>query len=141
SWAGTIAAGNLVLVRVGDGAAALAGSGTAGAVFLDEYTQAGVPVPGQSLPMPPTQVTTAGLDRALTVVATGNTEGHLTLSGDGQYFIMAGYNQTVGTTGTNTTLSTAVERVIGRMDFNGNINTKTALVDAMSGQPVRSAYS
>ena len=42
--------GNLVVYRVGDGAAVLASSGTA--VFLDEYTTAGVLV--QSIPVPTT---------------------------------------------------------------------------------------
>src|SRR4029078_412385 len=64
-----------------------------------------------------------------------------TLSGDGQYFIMAGYNQTELVVGTNASVATTTERVIGRMDFNGNMDTTSALVDAMSQQSVRSAYS
>jgi hypothetical protein len=40
--------GDLVVVRVGDGSAALTGNATA--AFLDEYTQAGVLV--QSIPLP-----------------------------------------------------------------------------------------
>jgi PEP-CTERM motif len=144
SLAGTIAPGDLVVVRAaggpnGDATAALQGGGVAAAVFLDEYTTTGTFV--QSFAMPSTLNATVGGQRALTLSGTQNGEGHLTLSGDGQYFIMAGYNQTATATGTNATASTTVERVIGRMDFNGNIDTSTALVDAMSVQSVRSAYS
>jgi hypothetical protein len=144
SFAAPITAGNLVLVRAaggpnGDASVPLAGGGLAAAVFLDEYTTAGVFV--QSFAMPNTLSTTVGSQRALTLSGAANTEGLLTLSGDGRYFIMAGYNQTANVAGTNATASTTVERVVGRMDFNGNIDTTTALVDAMSSQSVRSAYS
>src|SRR4029079_15814892 len=85
--AGTITAGNLVLVRVagganGDGSAALLGGGGANKVFLDEYTTAGTFV--QSIPLPSTLSTTVGSQRALTLSGTQNQEGHLTLSGNGQ---------------------------------------------------------
>src|SRR5262249_10484746 len=131
----------------GDASAALQGGGVAAAVFLDEYTPAGTFV--QSFAMPSTQNTKVGGQRAFTLFGTQNLEGHLTLSGDGRYFILAGYNQTATVTGTNanisggtgTTGTPAVERVIGRMDFNGNIDTTTALIDAMSQQSVRTAYS
>ena len=58
--------GNIVVYRVGDGAAALAGTGTA--VFLDEYTPAGVLV--QSIAMP---TTTSGAHRRL--VSSGSRPG------------------------------------------------------------------
>jgi hypothetical protein len=142
--AGTITPGDLVVVRAaggpnGDASAPLGGSGLAAAVYLDEYTTGGTFV--QTFAMPQTASAVVGSQRALTLSGTQNTEGHLTLSGDGQYFIMAGYNQTANVTGSSNSVSTTVERVIGRMDFNGNIDTTTALVDAMSGQPVRAAYS
>jgi hypothetical protein len=149
--AGTITPGNLVVVRAaggpnGDATAALQGSGTAAQVFLDEYTTAGVLV--QTITMPGTRSTTVGSQRALTLSGTANTEGHLTLSGNGQYLIMAGYNQTATQAGTNNVasggdgVSTAVERVIGRVSLlGGTIDTSTALIDAMSSQNVRSAYS
>ncbi len=151
SLAGTITPGDLVIVRAaggpnGDASAPLGGGGLAAAVFLDEYTQAGAFV--QTIAMPATQSTTVGSQRALTLSGTQNGEGHLTLSLDGQYFIMAGYNQTANVAGTNSNISggtgaqtAVVERVIGRVDMNGVIDTTTALVDAMSQQTVRSAYS
>jgi hypothetical protein len=148
SLAGTITPGNLVVVRAaggpnGDASAALAGSGTAAAVFLDEYTPAGAFV--QSFAMPTTSSATVGSQRALTLSGTQNLEGQLTLSGNGQYFVMAGYNCSATVACTNNASSsggtTNAERVVGRMDFNGNIDTSTALIDAVSQQSVRSAYS
>jgi PEP-CTERM motif len=144
SLAGTITPGNLVIVRAaggpnGDASAALGGSGLAAQVFVDEYTTAGLFV--QTLTMPGTANATVGGQRALTLSGTQNQEGHITLSGNGQYFVMIGYNQTANVTGTNAVASTTVERVVGRIDFNGNIDTSTALVDAISAQSPRSVYS
>jgi hypothetical protein len=136
-------AGDLVVVRAaggpnGDGTAALGGSGLAAAVFLDEYTTGGAFV--QSVAMPMTQATSG--NRALTLSGTQNIEGALTLSGDGRYLLLAGYNQTANTVNTSNSMSTAVERVIGRVDWaTGTIDTTTALTDAMSAVSVRSAYS
>ena len=81
----------------------LAGADAA-AVFLDEYTTDGTFV--QSFAMPDTLSATVGSQRALTLSGTQNGEGHLTLSGDGQYFIMAGYNQTANVAGTNAVAAT-----------------------------------
>lgn len=146
TWAAPIAAGNLVLVRAaggpnGDASSALGGSGLAAAVFLDEYTTSGVFV--QSIAMPRTANATVGGQRALTLSGTQNLEGHITLSGNGQYFIMGGYNQTANVAGTSGLTTNTVERVVGRIDFNGNIDTTTALVDFAFGSAssIRSAYS
>src|SRR6185295_20015486 len=64
--------GNVVVVRVGDGAAALAGTGTA--VFLEEYTTAGSLV--QTIAIP---TTTSGANRRLVMTGTTTSEGILTL--------------------------------------------------------------
>ena len=160
SQAAPFTPGNLLLTRAVGGTGtydtntgsmttptALAGSGVAATVVLDEYTPAGVFV--QSIPMPNVKVpigNPAG-NRALTFSGTQNNDGAITVSGNNQYFVFAGYNQTAGAPGgaladgTNASPSTMVERVIGLVDFNGNINTTTALQDAASNQPIRSAYS
>jgi hypothetical protein len=127
----------------------LQGSGVAASVFIDEYTPAGVFV--QSVPLPNVRNTSGSGNRALTFSGTQNTEGAITLSGDGKYFVVAGYNATAVfnnnlTTspdflGTNGNTSTAMERVVGLIDMNGNVNTTTALTDVSSGQAFRSAYS
>jgi MYXO-CTERM domain-containing protein len=65
----------------------------------------------------------AGSNRALTIQQTAAAEGGLSLSANGQYFTFGGYNSaTNGTTSTGTT-----ERVIGRLDLAGNVDTTTAI--------------
>src|SRR5437870_13681607 len=80
--------GNLVIYRVGDGGAALGSTGTA--VFLDEYTPAGVLV--QSVAMP-----TTGTSGRLVASGTATTEGFLTRSQDGRYLAVPGYDAAIGT--------------------------------------------
>ena len=77
--------GNIVVYRVGDGAAAL--GSTATAVILDEYTPAGVFV--QSIAMP---LVVAGTNQRLTASGSATTEGFLSRSQDGQYLIVPGYD-------------------------------------------------
>jgi len=127
--------GNLVVYRVGDGAAAL--SGNAAAVFLDEYRPNGTLV--QSIPMP-TAASGSG-NRALTASGTATSEGELTRSVDGQYLVAAGYNAAPATTGVATSTSTVVNRVIARIDANGLIDTTTALTDGISGGNPRGVVS
>src|SRR4051812_5637553 len=118
--------GNLVIYRIGNGGAAL--SNAAAAVFLDEYTTAGVLV--QSIPMP---TTVNGANRRLTGSGTATTEGLLTLSTDGQYLMLTGYGAAVARAGVADTTSATVNRVVGRVDATASINTTTALTDAYSG--------
>ncbi len=125
--------GNLVVVRVGDGAAAL--GTTATPVFLEEWSPAGGPTPVQTI-----NLTTAG-SNVITSSGSATSEGFLTLSGNGQYLIYAGYKATVGTAAVAATTSTTVNRAIARIDLNGVVNTATALSDAVSGGSPRSAVS
>ena len=113
-------AGNIVVYRVGDGSALL--GATATAVFLDEYTPAGTLV--QSIALP---TTISGLNRRLTATGNSTTEGLMTRSVDGQYLIVAGYDTTVGTAVPGS--ATTINRVVGRIDSTGTINTTTALND------------
>lgn len=128
------APGNLVVVRVGDGSAALSNAATA--AFLDEYTPAGVLV--QSVPLP---TVPSGPNRALTNSGTATSEGFLNLSADGHYLLCAGYDAAPGTAAIAGTTSALVNRVIARIDLNGNINTTTALNNAFSAGNPRSASS
>jgi uncharacterized repeat protein (TIGR01451 family) len=121
--------GNLVIYRVGTGAAALAGTGTA--VFLDEYTPTGTLV--QSIALP---TTTVGSNRRLVASGTATTEGFLTRSVDGFYLVLAGYDAALAATVSGTT-SASVNRVIARVDSSGAIDTTTALNDAATGSSPR----
>jgi hypothetical protein len=126
--------GDLVVVRVGDGSAALTGNATA--AFLDEYTQAGVLV--QSIPLP---TLPSGGNQPLTLSGSATSEGFLALSQNGMYLTLGGYAATVGTASPQTATAAAVNRVIGRIDLSGNIDTTTSLGDAYNGSNIRSVTS
>src|SRR5260221_102810 len=82
--------GNVIVYRVGDGVTAL--GSTATAVFLDEYTPAGTLV--QSVAMP---TTPSGSNRRLTASGAATSEGFLTLSSDGKFLALTGYDAALGT--------------------------------------------
>ena len=127
--------GNIVVYRVGTGAAAL--NATATAVFLDEYTPAGVFV--QSIPLPTAD---SGGNQMLTASGSATSEGLLTLSTDGRYLILTGYDAAVGTAAIAGTASSANARVIGRVGADRLIDTSTALVtNGFSGGNIRGAAS
>jgi hypothetical protein len=127
----------------------LQGGGVACTIFVDEYTPTGTLVQSIQMPNVRRNTSTDGAGNyALTGNGTQNNEGAITLSQDGQYFVLAGYNSTAlkdnlqpGYVNVGSSTSLAVERVIGRIDMSGNVNTTTALTDVSSGQPLRSAYS
>src|SRR5205823_271726 len=100
--------------RVGTGAAALAGTGTA--VFVDEYTPAGALVQSVALP-----TTTVGAQHALTSSGTSSAEGMMTRSIDGRYLMLPGYDAAIGAA----VATSASNRVIGRIDSTGAIDTST----------------
>ncbi|HEX8572922.1 MAG TPA: Calx-beta domain-containing protein, partial [Allosphingosinicella sp.] len=131
--------GNLVVYRVGTGTGALSSSATA--VFLDEYTPAGVLV--QSIAMPTAD---SGSNQTLTANGSSTAEGLLDLSSDGRYLILTGYDAAPGTATVSNTSAASVNRVIGRVDANGVVDTSTALSNVFSGSAgtaanIRSATS
>src|SRR5688572_20655429 len=126
--------GNLVVVRVGDGAVPL--TSASAATFLDEYTPAGVLV--QSLPLP---TTASGTNLPLTNSGSANSEGFLTVSANGVYLLVFGYGAAPGTASIPGSTTATTPRVIGRIDLAGNIDTSTALTDAFSGGNPRSVAS
>jgi hypothetical protein len=126
--------GDLVVVRAGDGSAALNGNATA--AFLDEYTTAGVLV--QSIPLP---TLASGGNQPLTLSGSATSEGFISLSQNGMYLTLGGYAATVGTVTPQTSSAATVNRVIGRIDLLGNINTTTSLGDAYNGSNIRSVTS
>jgi len=126
--------GNLVVYRVGDGSVAL--TAAAAPVFLDEYTPAGALV--QTIPMP---TAVSGANKRLTAAGNSTSEGFLTRSVDGNYLLVPGYDAAVATGAVAGTTSAATNRVIGRVDAAGNVDTTTALTDAISGGNPRGATS
>ena len=126
--------GNLVIYRVGDGTAALSAAATA--VFLDEYTAAGVLVQTIALP-----VLVSGANRRLTASGSATSEGLITRSADGQFLVFGGYDAALGTPSLPGTTAAAVNRVVGRINSSGTVDTTTALSDAFSGNNVRGVTS
>ena len=126
--------GNVVVYRVGTGAAA---SGSAArAVFLDEYTPTGTLV--RSIAMP---TATVGADKRLVAKGDDKSEGMLTRSADGQFLAVPGYDAAVGSTVGSGSTSAAVPRVVGLVDCAAEVDTSTALTDVLSGNEIRGAYT
>jgi len=126
SSANPFTTGNLLIYRVGDGSAALAG--TAAAVFLDEYSPLGTLV--QSIPLPTTG------DGQITATGNSTTEGIMSLSQDGQKVIFTGYRAAVGASG-----FTAVNKVIGTVGLGGVPDTTSFAVTDVGANVIRSATS
>ena len=130
--AAPFAPGNIVVARVGDGSSVLNGAATA--VFLDEYTPAGVLV--QTIDLP---TSVSATNRILTASGVATSELNLTRSVDGRYLVLTGYSAAPGTPTIATTSSMDVARVIGLIAADGTLNTATSAGDAFSGSNIRSA--
>src|SRR5688500_16359451 len=117
--------GNIVVYRVGTGAAPL--NNTATAVFLDEYTTSGTLV--QSIAMPTAD---SGANQTLTAVGTASSEGLLSRSTDGQSLVLAGYAAPPTTANPSSVSAATINRDIARVGANGTVNTPTARSDAAS---------
>lgn len=124
--------GNIIVYRLGDGVGALSSAGAA--AFLDEYTTAGILV--QSIAIP---TTTSGNQLRLVNAGSSTSEGFITLSGDGRYIFIIGYDAAAGTANVATTAG--INRVIGRIDLLGNINTETYITDGYQGSNIRGIIS
>ncbi len=127
-------AGNIVVYRVGAGAAALSSSSTA--VFLDEYTTGGLLV--QSIAVP---TAAAGANNPLTASGTATSEGLITESNNGQYLLLTGYDAAPGVAGISGTTSAADQRDVGRVDSQGNVDTGTVLTGFGGGNNIRGVAS
>ena len=118
SFAGTFTPGNIVIVRVGTGSTTLSNASTA--VFLDEYTVTGTLV--QSIALPAARST---LNHALTLSGSAATEGELSLSPNGLYLTMAGFDTVPGYAGVS---SGVTNRTIARISASGTVNTTTGFI-------------
>ncbi len=131
--------GNLVVVRVGTGAAfgtPVSPVTTLGAaVFLDEFTPTGRLV--QSLPLP---TAVSGADKAFALAATTgfSTEGAATLSTDNRYLVLGGYDAAPGAAlasfANNGTGPSFVQplRVVARIGADGVTNTATSFANNLT---------
>jgi hypothetical protein len=133
TYAATFTPGNLVVVRVGTGAVALNNQSTA--TFLDEYTPAGVYVQTITLP-----TAASGGSAALTLQGTSTSEGFLEFCPNAPYLTLGGYNVAPGTATPGTVAASTINRVVGRVDMSGNVDTTTAINTGTSGN-IRSVTS
>ena len=153
---GPFTTGNIVLTQVvGDDNATptttLSSKGTRLRLVEYQFNNSGVLVAtGKFYNLPglatdPEKNSTAG-NNFLAPSGTATSEARPTLSADGRFLIVTGYNATIGTTGVVGTRSAATARVIGRVNWrlltaNGAIDTTTALTDAYDSNNIRSAAS
>ncbi len=121
---------DMALLRKGSGTTAPTTAATE--VYMEIRTPSGV-----LKVLVPT--TSAPPQKRLTLSGTDPSEGLLTLSADGQYMVITGYDAPPGLANVATTTSAAVPRVIARIDLALNIDTSTTLGSAFSGVSVRSA--
>jgi hypothetical protein len=115
-------AGNLVITRTGDGTTTL--SGDTAPVSLVEYSPVGVA--GITVTMPST-----GTDK-LTIGGNSKSQGQLSLSEDGKYLLLIGYDQLVATASGTAQAGT---KVIGRVSSNGTVNLSTKITSGSNGIP------
>lgn len=129
--------GNIVVVRIGTGALPMT-AGTAQPVYLDEYTPCGDLVRSIALP-----VTISGSNRRLTLPPSSvdYTEGFISLSEDGQYLALGGYDAATGTVAVTGSTSSTVNRVVGIINAAANVNTTTAFSNRFSTVSIRSAIT
>lgn len=138
--------GDVVVYRVGTGAAALSSASTA--VFIDEYTPSGTLV--QSIALP---TTASGSNNPLTASGTATSEGNLTLSQNGQSLLLTGYDAGTGvasiastnttTTGTITRATAASPSVLTTASTLGMTNGDVISVSGVGGitfSPAQSTY-
>jgi len=131
-----MAAPSLLVTHVGDGMAALTSAATPVTVRKLKLDGSELMVDHFPLALP---VAVNGNNQPITVSGSATSEGAISLSSDGRYAVVVGYAATVGTAAVNGTASMATNRVIGRIDRQGNIDTTTRTDTAFSGQNIRSA--
>lgn len=125
----------LAVVRVGSGSAIT--NNQTSAVFIDEYlsSASNQTSPSYSIPIPTT--TTGGNLRLTSIMRSSNTtfqaEGMSSLSPDGNFLAIIGYDQAIGGT-----VNDATTKVVGIVDAQGAINTSTTLTGR---SPARAAIA
>jgi hypothetical protein len=132
-----VTGGDLVVYRVGDGSQTLVNTGNS--VFLDEYPSAGGSLV-QSIALP---TTTSGTSNALIASGTASSEGQLSISPNGQYIALTGYDSPLGgTSSLSGTKSTTIPRTVGILNVStGSVDTSTALTDAYNKNNPRGAVT
>lgn len=127
--------GNVVVVKVGDGAAALSNQSIR--ITLVEMTPTGTVV--QEIPLPYSVATATGGNNKICAQGSSSNDANITLSGDGRYFVVPGYNSDEGVATVSAAANT--QRVFCRIAMNGTWDTKTLMDVANSLGNARCAAS
>jgi len=143
-----ITSGQLVNIRVGDGTTVATSFGLP--VTLDVYNvtyTAGAPTSvtlAQSIPLPTSTTGTAPTsgNRYLIQGGSAGAEGGLTLSSDGKFMALAGYNNIVGSPTTSSGATNNSERVVGLLSLStGTVDTTTDFLSSSMTSGIRNAFT
>lgn len=129
--------GNIVVYRTGDGTlGTLDYNGFP--VYLDEFTPAGVLV--RSIKMPTVGLAGSDTTNRLVMrgVSGGNFQGQLSVSTNRQYLMVTGFDAAVGTESVSASVN---PRSIGRVKYDGTINTTTAVTATHNANGLSAAVS
>jgi hypothetical protein len=124
-------AGDLAVLQVGDGTAALGNSSTA--LFIKEFSTAGSLV--QTITIP-----TAG-GTQIACSGSASSEGALTLSADRSVLTFAGYAASPGVAGIASTAAATYSRAVGVLSARGTFSRVATGSSAFDGNNVRNAVS
>jgi hypothetical protein len=126
-------AGNLAVLRVGDGAESLGSHGNS--VFLDQFSTNGSFLNSIAIP--------ANATNALIVSGSASSEGGLTRSADGRLLLLAGYHiaLTNSTSSLASSSSKSVPRVLGALDLAGTFALVGVTTNQYSKNNIRSGAS
>lgn len=122
-----------MVVRVGDGQAAL--TSAAQAVFIEKKKLDGTAV-GNPIALP---IAANGNTRAFTLSGTSTSEGYLSHSDTGSCVVLGGYDAAPGTAAVSGTPAAANNRILARVDAMGAVDTSTRLSTAYDAGNIRGA--
>jgi hypothetical protein len=128
----TFTSGNLVALQIGNGTAALSSAATAS--YLREITSSGAYV--QMIAMPTTD---SGANQSFSNSGSASSEGALSLSPNGQYLALAGYDASPGLASVGS--AAGINRVVASVNQFGEINTSTTITDGFTSNNVRGAVT
>ncbi len=126
---------DFVVLRVGDGTAALRATSTAG--FLEHHNLDGTSA-GATVNLP---IAASGANKPSPSRARRRRRAGSRAPEDGHYVIVAGYAAAPGVASIAGTTSAANNRVVGRVAASGTVDTSTLFTAAFSGNNIRSATS
>jgi len=139
--------GNIVVERVGDGVTNEAAA--AGRLFIDQFAPTGAgqsPISSSPLPYSVGTYSTgssSSTNFSITTSANATSEGYMTLSADGKFLALPGYNAPLGTAsiGSTATSAPSTNYRAGGVVYGSGVATVPLAADFQSGNNIRSLVS